>query len=256
MTFRHFENAMEGISDDHISKYLEVFGKLQEPTKTVLGYTLDIASCLNLAELSKDYAVFGGYAVLSHLMREHGEDIAVSWRGSTDIDMIGTERVRAELKKAYDVRTDMVSFNLPDKRTLNVVEDYEKECKIDFDEGNPKKRFPEIERNTHFGVDLMVASPLYLVKGKLCTPKEDQVHSVDILRMLSVLERRGYDPGDITRFFKAEERDELIKRIIDGKKISEAYRSDLVPKEEFLSELERELHRGRSVRGSNRLNFQ
>lgn len=67
MTFRHLEDA---IPSGRIESYLELFAKLHEPTKTVLAYTLDLASHFNNLGLNNDYTLFGGYAILSHLMRE------------------------------------------------------------------------------------------------------------------------------------------------------------------------------------------
>ena len=110
MTFTNLENALK---DNQIESYLDLFGHLQEPTKTVLGYTLDVASFLDLVGLRKEYSVFGGYAVLSHLMSTYGPGVAKLWRGSTDIDMAGTQKVLNALKSGYRFHSNSQSPNVP-----------------------------------------------------------------------------------------------------------------------------------------------
>ena len=60
MGFKHLENNLSKGNENDVSKYLEVFSGLQEPTRTVLGYTLDISSYLNNMNLGDDYILFGG----------------------------------------------------------------------------------------------------------------------------------------------------------------------------------------------------
>src|SRR3990172_9945857 len=115
MTFRHLE---DNLRDENIMHYLEFFDELQEPTKTVLGYALDIASYLSSQSLSNKYVLFGGYAVLSNLMTTFGDSVAKVWRGSTDIDMAGNRNVLNSLRSGYHIFNNLQNSNVPDKRTL------------------------------------------------------------------------------------------------------------------------------------------
>jgi len=247
MTFQHVEEALVNLPDECTEKYLEVFGDLQEPTRTVLGYALDIASYLNKNLLGDDYILFGGYAVLSHLMDQFGEEVAKVWRGSKDIDMAGTQRALHAIKAGYDVRSDFPSPNLPDKRTLKLVEDAEAECKIDFYTGDMERRFYSPELHKPFGISLRVCDPLSLTEGKLLTPEDEVIHSVDIMRLLAIMEKRGYSPEEISRFFTADQKADLIERIRKGYEATRGERIGILPGGEFMGELERILHKGKPI---------
>ncbi len=238
MTFEHFEEQLSRKSSEDLKKYFEVFGRLREPTQSVLGYVMDIASFLNSSLLGDSYSVFGGYAVLSHIMQEMGEDVAPLWRGSVDIDMIGDINVLNALRTGYQIRNDRPSQNIPNKHTLKLVEDHEKECKIDFTLGDYHNEFPYTETNTHFGVDLKVASPLRLIKGKLYTPRNEKQHLQDIYSMLGLLERRGTSPRDVSHYLKQENRKELGKRVREAR-LESAGRLSLEPSPQFSKNLEK-----------------
>ena len=245
MTFKYLES---GIPEGRVEDYLQLSERLHEPTKTVLPYTLDVAAHLNNLGLNEDYALFGGYAVLSHLMREQGEHIASLWRGSNDIDIAGTMRVMTALRSGYDVHSCLQSPNIKDKATIKLATDGSEECRIDFSTGDFKKRFKNIETNVHFGVPLNVIDPLSLIQCKLMTPKDELQHAGDIVGMLYVLEKRGYTPRLVMDYFAGSGNS---KELYDRMKISkEAFKDDrlgLFPTKVFSSELERLLHRSRPV---------
>jgi hypothetical protein len=247
MTFRHLEDKLQGIGDRCAESYLEVFGGLQEPTRTVLGYTLDIASFLDGAGVGGNYVVFGGYGVLSHIMEQFGESAAKVWRGSNDIDMGGDERVLGFIRAGFDVKSELYSPNLSDKRTLKLTEDHEPECKIDFYTGNISERFPNPEVNAHFGIPLRVADPLSLISGKLITPRAEIVHSYDILTLLSVLDRRGHEPGEIISHFLGEERSLLYERLKSAMSLYEEDRVGFFPSSGFVNDLIEGLRKRRDV---------
>lgn len=238
MTFNHLENR---ISKEYIPPYLELFDHLQEPTKTVLRYTLDIASYLNSLNLKDEYEVFGGYAVLSHLMNEYSPQISKVWRGSEDIDMAGTEKVRSAIKSGYDIHSDRPSPNIRNKRTLKLCMNSEIECKIDFSTGNYEKKYGCSEENYHFGVPLKVIGPKDIIKGKLYAPIEEEKHLGDILGMLSVLEKRGCPPQEISSIFIGEGRKSFYKRLEHSLNIFERDRFGFFPSKGFLDELKEDL---------------
>jgi len=246
MAFKHLEEAVVDLPNQELAQYMQIFEGLREPTKTVLGYTLDIAAYLKKVKLNDDYAVFGGYAVLSHLMNILGPQVALLWRGSKDIDMAGTMRVLGALKAVYSVTNDSVSPNVADKRTVKLVEDHEKACKIDFYYGNCQDRFAEPEINYHFGIPLRVITPLKIIRGKLNTPREELVHSTDILRMLAVLERRDVSPEYISHQFTADQKDNLLARVQAGHE-SSGDRLDFVPSQTYERKLGKYLKQGKPI---------
>ena len=246
MSFSHLDDLLARGEDKNVELYLNIFGDLKEPTRTVLGYTLDIASLLNDFGLGDEYVIFGGYAVLSHIMKAYGVEMARVWRGSEDIDMAGTPKVKAALKRGYSVSSDIPSPNLRDKRTLKLIEDHESECKIDFYIGDFKTRFSP-ETNTHFGIDVKVGSPISLVKGKIDAPLGEPLHSYDILTLLSVLEKGGYDPNRIVSNLSHEERALLLEHIKSGLNHFEEDRIGLFPSHNFISLIKTRLHKFRKV---------
>ena len=246
MVFGHLENMLAEGDNKNAEEYLDVFLDLKEPTRTVLGYTLDIASFLNSSGLDKEYVIFGGYAVLSHIMDIYGEQMAKVWRGSNDIDMAGTQSILRVIKSGYEVNSDFPSQNLKDKRTLKLVEDNEKECKIDFYTGDFKKRFSS-ERNRHFGIDVIVGNPISLIHSKANIPVSEATHSYDILTLLAVLEHRGYSPKDILKEFRGNERALLFGHVKEGLKKFGEDRIGFFPSGKFNSTLKTQLHKFRGV---------
>ena len=234
-------NYLERLLDDEkdIDEYLRLFGDLQEPTKTVLGYTFDIAAYLYTLNLVNEYELFGGYAVLSHLMREYGSDVSKLWRGSNDIDMAGTTNVLNALRSGYNIFSDSESPNILDKRTLKFSSDSERECKIDFSTGDYSKKYGLAQCNTHLGIPLSVISPEDIIRGKLTTPLEEEQHLGDILAMVSVLEKKGYSPEDLSNIFIGTERNEFHNRLKYSSHIFRRDRFGFFPSKDFLGDLEK-----------------
>ena len=248
MTFHHLEDTLVEEREEDLEAYLKVFSNLRDPTKTVLGYTLDIGSYLKSLNLEDSYLVFGGYAVLSHMMNTFGESIAPMWRGSVDIDMAGTPRVLTALKSGYDMKSDLLSPNISEKRTLKLVEDHEPECKIDFYVGDYSKKYSIPETNFHFGIPLRVASPLALIKSKLNTPKNEMIHSYDILTLLTVLERLGKTPEEVLHFFSINDQiGDLNERVKDGLTEYADDRLGVFPSDQFIKQLKNGLHKHRPI---------
>ncbi|MEK6825973.1 MAG: hypothetical protein AABY00_04255 [Nanoarchaeota archaeon] len=245
MTFKHLES---GIPLGRMDNYLELSAKLSEPTKTVLAYTLDVAAYLNSIGLDRDYALFGGYSVLSHLMKEQGENIAALWRGSTDIDMAGNMKVMSAIRSGYDIKSCLPSPNLEDKATIKLTTNGGAECRIDFYSGEFANKFRAKETNVHFGIPVNVIDPLSIIESKLRTPKEELQHAGDIIGMLYVLERRGLTPAEIaTHFAGISKTKELYVRLKIGKREFKNDRLSLFPTKSFSGDLERRLHKYRPI---------
>ncbi|MBU2503781.1 MAG: hypothetical protein KJ879_01890 [Nanoarchaeota archaeon] len=245
MSFNHLEDNLEG---KNVLSYLKFLDEVQEPTRTVFGYTLDLASYLDSFGLRDEYALFGGYGVLSHLMNTFGVDVARAWRGSSDIDMSGDKSVLATLKMGYSMPSDRPSPNLKDKRTLKLSAQGEEECKIDFYEGNSTKRYGPAQINNHFGVQLRVVSPEYLVRGKLKTPVDEMQHYEDILGLLAVIEKEGHNPDRVYSILNHEQAENLHTRILRGEKELGRDRFGFFPTRDFSQALRKQLHKRRLVR--------
>jgi len=245
MTFNHLE---DGLGEKEVLPYLEFCEDLQEPTKTVFRYALDIGSHLESQGLLEDYVIIGGYAVLSNLMDTFGDEIAKTWRGSNDVDMAGDHRVWTSVKSGYNLHGDNESPNIDKKRTLKLDLDGEEECKIDFYLGNSVEKYGISHVNTHFGVPLRVLKPEYIIKGKLKTPEEQYQHSGDILAMISVLERKEEDPSKILKILNHCESDNLRKRIHQGEKRFRKDRFGFFPRLDYMKALKKGLRHQRSVR--------
>jgi len=239
MSFKHLE---DNLSNEQIPPYLEFLKGLQEPTRTVLRYTLDIATTINSKKLLEKYSVFGGYAVLSNLMDAFGDSVAKVWRGSEDIDLGGDYDVLNVIRSGYNVFNDFPSPNIPDKRTLKLKIPKEKECKIDFYLGDVSKEYGCSQVNSHFGIPLRVVKPEYVIRGKLKISEPEMKHYGDILAMLSVLEKQGKTPADILKILDHKEIEDLQRRIVIAENKFSKDRFGFFPNETFSKSLKRELH--------------
>jgi hypothetical protein len=247
MVFKRLEEEVTKNEKD-MRAYLEVFSELQEPTKTVLGYVLDVGETMHTSGLGDKYAVFGGYGVLSHLMDVFGASVAKVWRGSSDIDMAGDAGVYHAIRANYGINSDMPSPNLARKRTIKLTEDDERECKVDFYLGNPQEKYGVSRVNTHFGVPLRVISAPDLIKGKLNTPEHEFQHAGDIMAMLAVCEKREMSPEEIVRYFDAKQGRKLTERVKLARKVFERDRLGFFPNGDYIQKVEQLLRRKRAVR--------
>lgn len=237
MSFQNLEDhvAKEDVLDDFFTLF-KPSGGLREPTRTVLGYALDIGALLDTIQLQEEYAFHGGYASLVHLMALLGPPIALTWRGSTDIDMYGTQEVITTLKRAYHVESDRKSPNLAKKRTIKLTTlqgQAEPETKIDFTFGPPEEE--TVQRHI-LGVPLQVVTPTTLIKNKIPLSKDDK-HRVDIINMLWVLENEGVTPAQVCKLFSPHEKQVLYHLIQSTKGVSTNQRMSLAPSTLYVNTL-------------------
>lgn len=176
-------------------------------------------------------------------MNAFGDSVARTWRGSTDIDMGGNCQVLNSIRPGYHLSNDLLSPNLPDKRTLKLDVGGERECKIDFYCNDPEKKYGRSQINSHFGIPLRVVKPEFLIKGKLKTPRGEFQHYGDIMGMIAVLEKKGYSPAEVSKLFSHSEIDEFKTRMIVADHEFRNDRFGIFPKRKFSNELKKELHR-------------
>lgn len=243
--FKHLENRLEELKDRF--QYSEVHDRLQEPTRTVLPYVLDVGALLEKNGLEDQYALFGGYAVLSHLMRTYGDHTAIGWRGSNDIDMAGTPSVMSALSSGFRINSNRRSPNVSDKWTIKLYDEGEQECRIDFFGGDFEQKYGKPVINTHFGINVKVVEPLALIRSKLQTPVSESHHAEDILGLISVLEREDCNEEKFASFFNSGEVNPLVDRIDLGVHSSLGDRHGFFPGKSYLKAVRKILHKRRPV---------
>ncbi|MEK6861763.1 MAG: hypothetical protein AABY07_07370 [Nanoarchaeota archaeon] len=237
MTFRHLEEII--VKEGREADYLSIADGLKEPTRSTYSYLLDIASVLRQNSLQDQYQVFGGYAVLAHLIKQYGDRIVLAWRGSQDIDMIGNMQVLTALKGFYQVKSDLPSPNIPSKRTVKLSTDNEEECKIDYTTGQKRGRTEVVPI---LGIEVPVLEPSELIKSKLYA-KDELVHKVDIVKMLGILEVRKYDPEEFAQSLTPEQRLDIYDVVLTGHDMTRNARMTMGPSKEYMSKLKDYLRR-------------
>ncbi len=229
------------ISEKDLDEILAIEGKLAEPTKTVIEYLRDIAAMAELQHLDNNYAVFGGYAVLAHMIRQHGNAIAEFWRGSDDIDMVGDIILLNSIRSQYFVSNDRASPNLKGKRTLKIIsrgevdETGKGECKIDYFQR--EFDIEDTEKIDILGIQVRVLKPSMLIKSKLSVYKSENKQMIDIYNLLGVCEHRELgaerlvqklsqtEAHELYGFIKNLENSEFVARLSTGP--SDQYTADL-----------------------------
>jgi len=139
-----FDNLEKRLPESQYDIYLDITRRLKEPFNSTLRYMLDMASVFEEVKLKDQYALFGGYAVLTHIVDQFGDKIIPTWRGSQDIDLIGTNKIITTLKSFYNVESDNASPNIKGKRTLKIDEN-NRECKVDFTLAKPEEFRYDVE---------------------------------------------------------------------------------------------------------------
>ena len=228
-----FENLEERLPEDKVELYFELSDKLKEPTKTTFCYLLDIASVAEKTNLTEEYMVFGGYAVLAHLSSQYGEKVTPTWRGSNDIDVTGSVDVLNTLRSFYNITDDNPSPNIKNKRTLKLYTNNENECKIDFtldDKGFDKEVIYIL------GIPVNIATPISLIKHKSILSQDEEIHKIDIKRLLGVLEYRDEKIDNISSALNRDEMKALYD-ITRNYKPSENKRVGLLPSKKYISSL-------------------
>lgn len=211
MTFPNMDNFLleqverGDLTDSQLENILDLMDELPEPTKTVLGYLTDIAAMAKTMGFEDEYFLFGGYAVLTHLVSQYGDTVAKLWRGSDDIDMNGSRGLLNSIRSVYKIENDRLSENLADKRTLKITdrEGNEDTCKIDY----MMREFDEkdIEEVVVLGVPVRVLNPLELMKAKLDLYKKEEKQAMDLGSLLGVCEYRKLDPNELAKSLSHEQ---------------------------------------------------
>ncbi len=209
------ENEEGRITDSELEDILNLNDRIPEPTKTVLGYLTDVAAMLREQKLADQYVVFGGYGVLCHLVSCFDDNIISVWRGSDDIDMVGSVHVLNSIRSGYNVFNDKPSPNIESKRTLKITPRRQNitSCKIDYVEDD-KIVQQDTETVKVMGIPIHVVSPLYIIKNKLGIYDQEAKHCQDIKTLLGVCEYRKIDLTELVKYFSRDERARLYSFLV------------------------------------------
>jgi len=234
-----FKQLEERLDPNFYDNYLEIFGGIKEPFHSTLKYMLDIAATLDEVKLGKEYVLYGGYGVLTHLADQFGERIIPTWRGSHDIDIIGTEKVAGTLKSFYNIQNGSKNHNVGGKRTLHIVGE-DSECKVDLSLKNQKEYLEYREEKNLFGVPISVLNPYKIIRSKLNLYQEEPInkegrlkHDIDILTLLGIIQLKNGTIGEVVEGLNLNMRADLLRILESGKGVTGNMRMNFGPKPEF-----------------------
>ncbi|MBI1970013.1 hypothetical protein HYS48_04935 [Candidatus Woesearchaeota archaeon] len=198
--------------------------KVRETTALLFA----IAYALEQKKLNRDYVVYGGYSVLLQLARTVGIEAIALWRGSYDIDMVGSEKVVESIKEQYRVISDRVSPNVRGKRTLRVQIDETEPIKIDirqkeeFLDEPSEVYYQDIETVELFGIPVNVLTLERQLKDKLSITRRNlQRDREDIYTLLGLLYLRGSEPVTLAHALDLNQRRKLYDMLKGVKYIKE-----------------------------------
>ena len=236
MAFDHLEDKLDV---EKLEDYFEVFSGISEPFHSTFKYMLDIASVLDEVDLKKEYAVYGGYGVLTHLAHKFGERIIPTWRGSKDIDIVGTERVKSAIKSFYNIQPESYNHNIGDKKALHIIGG-EGEFKVDFSLKDLKELSKYREEKNLFGIPISVMRCYDGIGGKLHISQDDTVsedtrlkHKIDILTLLGIVQNDEKAFSEVVKNLDGHGRYNLLKVLETGKGVTENMRMSFGPQLEF-----------------------
>lgn len=210
MGFYNKDNYLESatteglLSEADLDKVLALYDKIDQPVRSLLELAGDISVTLLQRDLQKNHCIFGGYAVLAHLVDRFGDQFIPAWRGSDDVDIIGTEDVLHALEDRFKIKASRLNHNV-NKYSLFVPGDKEETYKIDY----VARQLPACEEVTVLGVPLQVMAPLPLIQSKLAPAQTQEKHRVDVIHLVGVLEDRDVSPRNVAKQLHLPQRREL-----------------------------------------------
>src|SRR3989344_4475715 len=199
-----FSNLEDRLDVAQYESYLSVMCDLKDPFKTAFSYALDMACVLDTNQLRGEYALFGGYGVLTHIVDRFGEKIIPIWRGSNDVDMLGTMKALTALKSFYPFKSDLPSPNLENKRTL-IIAGETGDYKLDFCVTSSEDLAAR-ENKSIWGVPVSVISPIRLIGNKILLAKDESKQKEDVLQLLGILEYHGMEVPDFVKDLSSDKR--------------------------------------------------
>ncbi len=246
MVFKNRDDLLQArmenleLTDADIGDIIREQNKVQEPTKTIIGYVTDIAALLKGYRLDQQYGIFGGYAVLAQLVSRFGDSVISAWRGSDDIDMFGTMDVLNAIRSSYTVTNDRPSPNVSDKVTLKVFAPDEAECKIDYVFAKKSGQAYQTEVIPVLGVPIVVSKPLDLVKAKIELAQGERKQLADVESLLGVLEYRRTSVDNVSAALSTPLARQLYQHVVKLTDF-EPVRLTTGPSLKYLRDLKQEL---------------
>jgi hypothetical protein len=245
MRFNHLDAAIpEGREED----FLVLSDRLQEPTKSGFELVLDLGAYMNTTQFNDRYAVTGSYAILSHLMRIHTPEIALTWKGFSNPTVVGNSQVLGAIRAGYHTKGGPQNRQdiSPVSDMLLKLEGKDERLTFVY---NEVRKFPgSVETNEHFGVPIKVNSPEALLEHRLGRPITSQGNVGDTLTLVHIMEQRGYSSDSVAEYaISNKQADELAKRLKIGFDKFSKDRFGVFPSDRFVATILKRLHRVRPV---------
>lgn len=245
MRYHYLDAAIpEGREED----FLLLSERLQEPTKSGFELTLDLGAYMNTTPFNDRYAITGSQAILSHLMRIHTPEIALTWKGFTNPTIIGNSQVLGALRAGYATKGGPQNKHdiAPVSDMLLKLEGGDQ--KVTFVYNEVRKTPGSVETNEHFGIPIKVNSPEALLEHRLGRPMNSQGNIGDTLTLIHIMELRGYSPDSVAEYaHRAKQSDALTARIRTGYDKFSKDRFGVFPSDKFVSVLLKRLRKDRSI---------
>ncbi len=230
------------IEEGSYTKYFEDLAKVKrKPIRSsaehaeMIRYFLSINHAAETNGQGNNTYTVGGYAIMSYLVAEFGEEILNVWRGSHDVDLVATDQtVLSVIMGSFDQRIQRLS-HIPDKYSLEVKDKHTELadliCEVDLYRcWNGRLRINQREICDDFlngaehlriyGINVSVPSITQLIKLKLdvqtyerhLRPKD----RIDIVDLISILINRKVSPLDLYKEFTDKENEVLVNEVFQS----------------------------------------
>jgi len=213
--------------------------RVKDDVRPVLTTLVAIGNKIHECGLQEEYVLYGGYGVLMHLVNALGTEAIPRWRGSSDIDLIGNERIVQALKGYFNVVSDRPSPNVKGKRTLRIkVDEAEKSIKLDMKFAEKPEEIATVEL---YGLSIKVPTLLSQFKMKLRLERQLVRDNQDVLNLLGVYYLNKGSSAELVGNLDMLERKNLYRILTEGFIREEVL---IEPDKRYLSSLKSTLRRG------------
>ena len=178
------------------------------PYTNTLKYLLSVTNELEENGVSDDYALIGGYGVLTHLANSFGRKIIPNWRTSHDLDIVTKNfGIKSVIDGSYEIESRGRSHSIPGKYTYLIKDPkietpceldlyipiYDNTCNSEYEDSQlvkinnrvfGKEFFERSEKKDFYGVNISVPSLKDLISLKLDIGKETRKKDIQDLRDL------------------------------------------------------------------------
>ena len=218
MILDDLEKRLEETGD--LEDFNKTISNLEQGTRNAVKLLLGLAHEFHSKGLDKEYVVFGGYAVLMHMVKAIGTEAIARWRGTYDLDIVMDEKVKRDLKSQLEVISDRKSERYKGKRTIKIrMEEAKEPYKIDlrmseeFSDEPDKIYEDSTETIMVYNIPVIVPTLERELKDKLSTSRRVRKDDLDIVNLLGVYYLKKMSPTKLIRYLEHKERKRLYDLI-------------------------------------------